>query len=74
MLVNTGMGPLVTMGLITGFIGSAAMMYYNGIRVADTVDEDIAPDWPGPKAWPATMVLISFFALNVFLQGLRAEL
>lgn len=39
-----------------------------------SADEDIAPDWPGPKAWPATMTLISFFALNVFLQGLRAEL
>jgi hypothetical protein len=39
-----------------------------------SADEDIAPDWPGPKAWPAVMTLISFFALNVFLQGLRAEL
>ncbi len=39
-----------------------------------TADEDIAPDWPGPKVWPVTMTLISFFALNVFLQGLRAEL
>lgn len=28
-------------------------------------------DWPGPKAWPAGMALISFFALNVFIQALR---
>ena len=30
-------------------------------------------DWPGPKAWPATMGLISFFALNVFIQALRVR-
>eukprot|EP00955_Chlamydomonas_euryale_P027708 292481-Chlamydomonas_euryale.AAC.2 len=74
LLINSGFGPLVTLGLIAGFIGSGAMIYYNGKRTADTTDEDIAPDWPGPKAWPAGMTLISFFALNVFLQGLRAEL
>jgi hypothetical protein len=33
-------------------------------------DEDV--DWPGPKALPATIALISFFALNVFVQGIRA--
>ena len=31
-------------------------------------------DWPGPKVWPGSVALISFFALNVFLQGLRADL
>ena len=31
-------------------------------------------EWPGPKAWPVGMCLISFFALNAFIQALRAEL
>lgn len=29
-------------------------------------------DWPGPKAWPSGMALISFFALSVFWQSLFA--
>lgn len=66
--------PLVTFGMIAGLIGSGAMMYYNFNRIGLTTDEDIAPDWPGPKVWPAGMTLISFFAFNVFLQGLRAEI
>ncbi|KAL4444249.1 hypothetical protein ABPG75_011986 [Micractinium tetrahymenae] len=31
-------------------------------------------DWPGAKAWPATMGLISFFSLSVFFQALVAAL
>lgn len=31
-------------------------------------------DWPGAKAWPATMCLISFFSLAVFFQALTAAL
>ena len=30
--------------------------------------EDEPKEWPGPKAWPATLALISFFAVNVFGQ------
>jgi hypothetical protein len=30
--------------------------------------EDDPKEWPGPKAWPATLALISFFAVNVFGQ------
>lgn len=66
--------PLVTFGMIAGLIGSGAMMYYNFQRIQLTTEEDIAPDWPGPKVWPVGMTLISFFALNVFLQGLKAEI
>ncbi|GAX78568.1 hypothetical protein CEUSTIGMA_g6008.t1 [Chlamydomonas eustigma] len=73
-MVATGAGPIITAGLITGLLSATAMMGYNIKRTIDTTDEDIAPDWPGPKAWPATMTLISFFAFNVFFQGLRAEL
>ena len=32
--------------------------------------EDDPREWPGPKAWPATLSLISFFAVNVFGQAL----
>ncbi len=31
-------------------------------------------EWPGAKAWPATMGLISFFSLSVFFQALVAAL
>ena len=27
-------------------------------------------DWPGPKVWPATLGLFSFFAINIFGQAL----
>eukprot|EP00195_Chlamydomonas_chlamydogama_P010571 CAMPEP_0202900468 /NCGR_PEP_ID=MMETSP1392-20130828/11803_1 /ASSEMBLY_ACC=CAM_ASM_000868 /TAXON_ID=225041 /ORGANISM="Chlamydomonas chlamydogama, Strain SAG 11-48b" /LENGTH=167 /DNA_ID=CAMNT_0049586861 /DNA_START=23 /DNA_END=526 /DNA_ORIENTATION=+ len=74
LLVNVGSGPLLSLGLISGLMSAGAMMAYNVKRTIDTTDDDLVPDWPGPKAWPATMALISFFALNVFLQGLRAEL
>jgi hypothetical protein len=29
-------------------------------------------DWPGAKAWPAVMALISFFMLSGFFQALTA--
>jgi hypothetical protein len=32
--------------------------------------EDDPREWPGPKAWPASLALISFFAVNVFGQAL----
>ena len=31
-------------------------------------------EWPGPKAWPATLALISFFAACVFGQAFIKEL
>ena len=35
--------PLVTFGMITGLIGSGAMMYYNFGRIELTTEEDVAP-------------------------------
>lgn len=35
-MVSSGVGPLVTLGMIVGLVGSGAMMYYNGKRTADT--------------------------------------
>ncbi|GLC42895.1 hypothetical protein PLESTB_001435500 [Pleodorina starrii] len=63
---------LFTPAFIVGLISSGAMLAYTVKRTIDTKQDD--SDWPGPKAWPATMALISFFALNVFIQAIRAEL
>lgn len=59
------------LGFAVGLVGSGAMMYYTGKRTADTEFDDNS--FPGMKAWPAGMCLISFFAFNVFFQALRAE-
>eukprot|EP00197_Chlamydomonas_leiostraca_P012990 CAMPEP_0202866514 /NCGR_PEP_ID=MMETSP1391-20130828/7807_1 /ASSEMBLY_ACC=CAM_ASM_000867 /TAXON_ID=1034604 /ORGANISM="Chlamydomonas leiostraca, Strain SAG 11-49" /LENGTH=158 /DNA_ID=CAMNT_0049546467 /DNA_START=44 /DNA_END=520 /DNA_ORIENTATION=+ len=72
-VLNTGVGALTGVGLVTGFLASGAMMAYHGKRTLDAKEQPDS-DWPGPKALPATITLISFFALNVFLQGIRAEL
>jgi hypothetical protein len=120
-MINSGIGALVSAGLVTGLLGSMAMMYYTGTRVVNTseceedwrsmvlgsscraagkhpcgqvckpslltsplpplppcphipADEDVQPDWPGPKAWPAGMCLISFFIFSAYVQGLKAGL
>lgn len=72
LLVLSGKDFLENLGFIVGFVGSGAMLYYCGKRVGDTVTDD--GDWPGNKAWPAGMTLVSFFALMVFFQALRSEL
>lgn len=30
--------------------------------------------WPGPKAWPAALVLVSFFSVNICFQALLKAL
>lgn len=30
--------------------------------------------WPGPKAWPASLVLVSFFSVNICFQALLKAL
>lgn len=72
LLVLSGKDFLENIGFVAGFLASGAMMVYNVQRFTNTETDD--GDWPGNKAWPATMTLISFFALNVFLQALRSEL
>lgn len=71
-LVSLNNDFLYTPAFIVGLLGSGAMFAYCIKRTIDTKQDD--SDWPGPKAWPATMALISFFALNVFIQAIRAEL
>ncbi|GIL83848.1 hypothetical protein Vretimale_10870 [Volvox reticuliferus] len=63
---------LFTPAFIVGLLTSGAMLAYCVKRTIDTKQDDT--DWPGPKAWPAGMALVSFFALNVFIQAIRAEL
>ncbi|EFJ47828.1 hypothetical protein VOLCADRAFT_104915 [Volvox carteri f. nagariensis] len=60
---------LFTPAFIVGLVSSGAMLSYAVKRTIDTKQDDT--DWPGPKVWPATMALISFFALNVFIQAIR---
>ncbi|CAL5228429.1 g11563 [Coccomyxa viridis] len=55
-------------GLAVGTTTSAALLLLDIKRAYDV--EDDPKEWPGPKAWPATLALISFFAVNVFGQAL----
>jgi len=61
-------GSVGTAGCAIGCAASAFMLYVYGLRVRDTPYDP--NDWPGAKAWPAAMVLISFFALAANTQGL----
>eukprot|EP00879_Flechtneria_rotunda_P031986 GHRR01035127.1.p1 GENE.GHRR01035127.1~~GHRR01035127.1.p1 ORF type:complete len:152 (+),score=52.29 GHRR01035127.1:176-631(+) len=61
-----------TLGVVFGFAVSAFMLFYNAQRAIDLQYND--GDWPGPKAWPAGMSLISFLALCVFFQALVADI
>jgi hypothetical protein len=55
-----------------GLLGAGASMYVCARRTLDLTYDDAG--WPGPKAWPATMGLICFFAASVFAQALKADL
>jgi hypothetical protein len=56
-----------TTGCIVGSVVSGFMLVTYALRVRDTPYDPL--DWPGAKAWPAVMGLISFFALSAFAQG-----
>jgi hypothetical protein len=71
-LVGNGGGLIPTIGLVVGLGVAGFMMYYNIKRAMDLKYDD--GDWPGPKAWPGGMGLISFFAVTVFLQALVADI
>ncbi|KXZ44668.1 hypothetical protein GPECTOR_64g87 [Gonium pectorale] len=71
-LVALNNDALFTPAFVVGLLASGAMLAYNIKRTIDTKQDE--SDWPGPKAWPATMSLISFFALNVFIQAIKSEL
>ncbi|KAI3426982.1 hypothetical protein D9Q98_006926 [Chlorella vulgaris] len=63
-------GLVGTVGCVVGVLSSAAMMT---IMIQRTQQTPYNPnDWPGAKAWPAVMALISFFMLSGFFQALTA--
>lgn len=53
-------------GIAVGLVSSGAMIAASLLRAVRLQADD--DDWPGPKAWPAGMALISFFALMSFVQ------
>eukprot|EP00878_Enallax_costatus_P006598 GHUV01006916.1.p1 GENE.GHUV01006916.1~~GHUV01006916.1.p1 ORF type:complete len:175 (+),score=66.50 GHUV01006916.1:210-734(+) len=67
LLIGNGGGLIPTIGAVLGLAASGAMIYYNARRTIDLQYND--GDWPGPKAWPAGMCLISFFAFAAFFQA-----
>eukprot|EP01023_Acetabularia_acetabulum_P023210 TRINITY_DN2275_c0_g1_i1.p2 TRINITY_DN2275_c0_g1~~TRINITY_DN2275_c0_g1_i1.p2 ORF type:complete len:169 (-),score=17.71 TRINITY_DN2275_c0_g1_i1:357-863(-) len=58
-----------SVGCILGLVISVAMLGLYVRRIS--VTKGSPEDWPGPKVWPGTMILISFFALNVYFQALK---
>lgn len=46
--------------------------FINTRRALDVEYDD--GDWPGNKAWPAGMVLVSFFLLAAFMQALVQDI
>ena len=65
-------GTTNTVACLLGLSVSIYMFYQYIIRIKDTPYDP--NDWPGAKAWPATMALISFFILAAFAQGTIAFL
>lgn len=59
-------------GLFAGLGVTLALLVNYGKRFVDTKDDPY--DWPGPKVWPFTMVVLTFFAVNIFGQGLLQTL
>jgi hypothetical protein len=65
-------GFVCTAGCAVGALAGAAML---SIMIQRALQTPFNPnDFPGAKAWPATMGLISFFSLAVFWQALVAAL
>lgn len=56
-----------TIGCAVSLLTAAFMMTYYVGRVKDTPYDP--NDWPGAKAWPAVMILISFFEFAASFQG-----
>jgi hypothetical protein len=55
-----------------GVVSCAALIFINIKRASDLEYTD--NDFPGPKAWPAGMTLLSFFALSAFFQALVQDI
>jgi len=55
-------------GLALGAASSLALFAQYVKRALDVPGDRLA--WPGPKAWPGSMALVSFLAVAVFAQAL----
>jgi hypothetical protein len=63
LLLKAGAG---SVGVVVGLVSSGAMVAASVLRALRLQAEN--DDWPGYKAWPLGMALISFFALMSFVQ------
>jgi hypothetical protein len=70
-LVGNGGGLIPSIGLVVGLVAAGYSMYAN-IQRARALQYDDG-DFPGPRAWPSGMGIISFFAVCVFLQAIVAD-
>lgn len=59
-------------GLALGTVTSAALIALYLKRALDTEGDPAA--WPGPKAWPASLILVSFFSVNICFGALLKAL
>ncbi|KAL3151615.1 hypothetical protein ABBQ38_012607 [Trebouxia sp. C0009 RCD-2024] len=59
-------------GLALGTATSAGLIALYLKRALDTEGDPSA--WPGPKAWPASLILVSFFSVNICFQALLKAL
>jgi hypothetical protein len=67
--LSSAFGYLIVLRQIV-VLSQALCCYLTCLRVPLCFAEDDPKEWPGPKAWPASLSLISFFAVNVFGQAL----
>ncbi|DBB11913.1 TPA: hypothetical protein ACH3X3_006053 [Trebouxia sp. C0006] len=59
-------------GLALGTLTSLALIVLYAKRAVDTEGDPAA--WPGPKAWPASLILVSFFSVNICFGALLKAL
>ncbi|KAL0030052.1 hypothetical protein WJX79_003809 [Trebouxia sp. C0005] len=59
-------------GLALGTLTSLALVVLYAKRAVDTEGDPAA--WPGPKAWPASLILVSFFSVNICFGALLKAL
>ncbi|DBA94152.1 TPA: hypothetical protein ACH3X1_001790 [Trebouxia sp. C0004] len=59
-------------GLALGTLTSLALIVLYAKRAVDTEGDPAA--WPGPKAWPAALILVSFFSVNICFGALLKAL
>jgi len=66
-------GPPTALGGCILGVGVSGYLFYQYIERIKSTPYD-PNDWPGAKAWPSTMTLITFFILAAYMQGLLASM